>query len=100
MLADSVSDSDSESRNKNKEIFPVNRLTQSEPTCRRLPPLYAPALLNKGHYLRRLAPTLGIGVGTCICLHYTRTHTPYGRHTEYENTRTCNGVMLKGEMTG
>ena len=56
--ADSVSDSDSENRNRNEEIIPVNRLTQSPPTRRRLPPLYAPALLNKGHSLRRLAPTL------------------------------------------
>jgi len=28
---------------------------------------------DKGHYLRRLAPALGIGVGTWICLHNTRT---------------------------
>jgi hypothetical protein len=51
--ADSGSDSDSESRNKNEEIIPVNRLTH----C-----LDRPA--DKGHSLRRLAPTLGIGVGT------------------------------------
>jgi hypothetical protein len=63
--ADSGSDSDSESRNKNEEIIPVNRLT---PTVCTDPPESATtirtALLNKGHSLRRLAPTLGIGVGT------------------------------------
>ena len=51
--ADSGSDSDSDSRNKNEEIIPVNRLTPSAPTRRSLPPLYAPALLNKGHSLRQ-----------------------------------------------
>ena len=60
--ADSRSDSDSESRNKNEEIVPVNRLNTT--VCTDPPPLYAPALLNKGHSLRRLAPTLGIGVVT------------------------------------
>jgi hypothetical protein len=45
-------------------------LRLSAPTRRSLPPLYAPALWNKGHSLRRVAPTLGIGVGTWICLDY------------------------------
>jgi len=53
--ADSGSDSDYESRDKNEKIIPVNRLTRTAPTRRRLPPLYAPALLNKGHSLRQSA---------------------------------------------
>jgi hypothetical protein len=87
---------DSESRNKNEEIIPVHRLT---PTVCTDPP--APATTTRTctvkqrtfftptgadsrnrsrnlnlpalYALRRLAPTLGIGVGTWICLHYTRT---------------------------
>jgi hypothetical protein len=70
--AHSVSHSDSESRNKNEEIIPVNRLT---PTVCTDPPAPATtirtALLNKGHSFRRLAQTVGIGVGTGICRHYT-----------------------------
>ena len=51
------SGSDSESRHQNDEIIPVNRLT---PTVWVYPPepattIRIPALLNKGHSLRRLS---------------------------------------------
>jgi len=42
-------------------------------TRRSLPPLYAPALISKGHSLCRLAPTLGIWIWNWICLNCTRT---------------------------
>jgi hypothetical protein len=83
--ADSGSDSDSESRNKHEEIIPVNRLTQ---TVRTDPPAPATTIRTRTDKQRtffvatlgigvgtwiclhcRLAPTLGIGVGTWICLH-------------------------------
>jgi len=50
--ADSGFDSDSESQNKNEEIIPVNLLTQTVWI----------AMPTKD--MRRLAPTLGNGVGT------------------------------------
>jgi hypothetical protein len=93
---DSGSDSDSESRDKNEEIIPVNRLT---PTVCTDPPepattihtctvkqrtLFAPTGADSRNWsqnlnlpalyaLRRLVPTLGIGVGTWICLRYMCT---------------------------
>ena len=55
MHADSSSDSASESRNKYEEIILINCLDSNcASTSRSLPPLYAPALLNKGHSLRQL----------------------------------------------
>jgi hypothetical protein len=85
--ADSVSDSNSESRNKNEEIIPVNRLTQTVCTD---PPASATTIRTRTvkqrtffaptgadsrnrsrnlnlpalYALCRLAPILGIGVGT------------------------------------
>jgi hypothetical protein len=90
--ADSFSDSHSDSRNKKEENITVNRLT---PTVCTDPPgpatairtcavkqrtFFAPTGADSRNRSRnliclhcRLAPTLGIGVGTWICLHYTRT---------------------------
>jgi hypothetical protein len=90
--AESVSDSNSEGRNRNEEIVPVNRLTQTVCTDQPAPATTTITLTDKqrtffaptGAASRnqswnliclhcRLAPTLGIWVGTWICLHYTRT---------------------------
>jgi hypothetical protein len=93
---DSGSDSDSESWNKNEEIIPVNRLT---PTVFTDPPepattihictvkqrtFFVPTGADSRNWsqnlnlpalyaLRRVAPTLRIGDGTWICLHYMCT---------------------------
>jgi hypothetical protein len=70
--ADSGSDSDSESRTKN-EIIPVNRPT---PTVCTEPPEPATTIRTCTVKQRTFfAPTLGIGVGTGIYQHYTRTLT-------------------------
>ena len=45
---------------RNEEIIPVNRLTQDY-----LPPLYAPALINKGHSLCRLSESASETESAC-----------------------------------
>jgi len=63
------SGSDSESRNKNEEIIPVNLLTPTVCTG----PLEPATTIRTCTVKQRTfsAPTLGIGVGTWICLNYT-----------------------------
>jgi hypothetical protein len=95
--ADSGSVSDSESRNKNEENIPVNRLTQTVFTD---PPTPATTIRTRTDtQMTFFAPTLGIGVGTWICLHYTHTLSP---KDEIWFLRVCHhistGLYLLFEM--
>ena len=73
MQADSSSDSDSESLRKECPLFNSTG-AYSGGRLRRVGADSRSLTVYRNDFLI-LVPTLGIGVGTCICLHYTRTLT-------------------------